>query len=235
MSCFQLPTSLCKRIQSILTRFWWDANPEKKKMCWVAWSKLAKPKALGGLGFREIQDFNTGLLAKLSWRLLKNPSCLLAKILGGKYYHNVSFLSCKPSTSASHGWRGILVGRDLIMNNIGKTIGDGRSTSVWEDPWISTTTPLKSIGPPTETAKDLLVADLFLPNGAGLNRDKIEEIIPELYTDILCIRPSIKGASGSFVWLPHKEGLYTTRSAYQTIYRRNTHRVLIGMRMSGQD
>lgn len=28
MSCFKLPMSLCKRIQSALTRFWWDDNPE---------------------------------------------------------------------------------------------------------------------------------------------------------------------------------------------------------------
>lgn len=44
MSCFKLPASLCKQIRSILTRFWWDANPQKKrKMCWVAWSSLALP------------------------------------------------------------------------------------------------------------------------------------------------------------------------------------------------
>lgn len=30
MSCFKLPVSLCKQIQSLLTRFWWDANPEKR-------------------------------------------------------------------------------------------------------------------------------------------------------------------------------------------------------------
>lgn len=37
MTCFKLPKSLTKRIQSALTRFWWDANPEKKKM----WTPLA--------------------------------------------------------------------------------------------------------------------------------------------------------------------------------------------------
>ena len=40
MSCFQLPISLCKRIQSVLTRFWWDGIDEKKKICQVAWDKL---------------------------------------------------------------------------------------------------------------------------------------------------------------------------------------------------
>lgn len=40
MSCFKLPASLCKQIQSIFTHFWWDDKPDKKKMCWVAWDSL---------------------------------------------------------------------------------------------------------------------------------------------------------------------------------------------------
>lgn len=47
MSCFKLPISLCKQIQSLLTRYWWDANPEKKKMCWVSWDTLTLPKYAG--------------------------------------------------------------------------------------------------------------------------------------------------------------------------------------------
>ncbi|CAA7021648.1 unnamed protein product [Microthlaspi erraticum] len=83
MSCFKLPMSLCKRIQSVLTRFWWDEQAGKRKMCWVAWRKLTKSKKDGGLGFRDIQAFNDALLAKLSWRILTNPSCLLARVLKG--------------------------------------------------------------------------------------------------------------------------------------------------------
>ena len=65
MMCFKLPKSLTKRVQSALTRFWWDANPEKKKMCWISWSKLAKQKKNeGGFGFRDIESSNLALLAK---------------------------------------------------------------------------------------------------------------------------------------------------------------------------
>lgn len=92
MTWFKLPQSLCKRIQSALTRFWWDSEPDKKKMCWVAWDKMAKPKQFGGLGFKDITMFNDALLAKLSWRILNNPNCLLARTLAGKYYHHSSFL-----------------------------------------------------------------------------------------------------------------------------------------------
>lgn len=71
MSCFKLSASL-------QTRFWWDANPEKRKMCWDAWSTLTKPKYAGGLGFRVIENFNDALLAKIGWRLIREPNSLVA-------------------------------------------------------------------------------------------------------------------------------------------------------------
>lgn len=37
ISCFKLPLSLIKQLQSVLTRFWWDLSPEVRKMCWVSW------------------------------------------------------------------------------------------------------------------------------------------------------------------------------------------------------
>jgi len=61
MMCFKLPASLCKQIQSVLTRFWWDSKPDKRKMAWVSWDKLTLPINEGGLGFREIEEFNDAL------------------------------------------------------------------------------------------------------------------------------------------------------------------------------
>jgi len=58
MFCFKLHVSLCKSIQSALTRFRWDSSTDKKKMCWIAWSKMAKTKKEGGLGFNDITNFN---------------------------------------------------------------------------------------------------------------------------------------------------------------------------------
>ncbi|KAL9840112.1 hypothetical protein AtNW77_Chr2g0224721 [Arabidopsis thaliana] len=91
MSCFKLPGSLCKRIQSALTRFWWDSSTEKKKMCWIAWSRMVNSKTDGGLGFKDIHKFNDALLTKLSWRIITKPTCLLAKVMLGKYCQSSSF------------------------------------------------------------------------------------------------------------------------------------------------
>jgi len=130
MSCFKLPVSLCRQIQSLLTRFWWDSNPDKKKMCWVSWEIMALPKFAGGLGFRDIETFNAALLAKIGWRLIKEPLCLLAQVLMGKYSRYQSFLDCPIPTTASHGWKSILAGREILRKGLSWAVGDGESIRI---------------------------------------------------------------------------------------------------------
>ncbi|CAA7028698.1 unnamed protein product [Microthlaspi erraticum] len=155
MTCFKLPASLYKRIQSALTRFWWDGNQENKKMSWISWKKMIKSKRDGGLGFRDLQHFNDALLAKVSWRILSTPSCLLARILLNKYCHDKSFLECGTPSTASHGWRGICIGRDLLKPHLGKIIGDGKSTNIWTEPWLSLDEQCRPMGPAPQHTKDL--------------------------------------------------------------------------------
>ncbi|XP_048615729.1 uncharacterized protein LOC125588433 [Brassica napus] len=191
MTCFDLPVSLCKRIQSVLTRFWWDSKDGVRKICWVSWEKLTQPKDLERLGFRDIQAFNHALLAKIGWRLLTNPDYLLAKVLLGKYCHKTSFLKTQPTSSISHGWRGILWGRDLLLNHLGKAVGNGESTSVWTDSWIQPETKLKPIGPVFLLDRDLMVSDLLTRETREWNTDLVEKLMPELKEHVLKLRPSV--------------------------------------------
>lgn len=85
---------------------------------------MTKSKIDGGLGFRDIQCFNDAMLAKLSWRILNEPNCLIAKILKGKYCHSTDFMTCTIPSSASHVWRGIIVGRDLLAKNTCWVVGE---------------------------------------------------------------------------------------------------------------
>lgn len=178
MSCFQLPVSLYKRIQSIMTRFWWNGIDGKKKLCWISWTNLSLPQAEGGLGFCDIQAFNQALLAKFAWRIMTEPSCLLARILTGKYCHKGAFLRIEPAASCSHGWRSVMYGRDLLVQNLGKVIGNGLTTKIWQDNWISPTEQLRPFRPVLEDASDLRVSDL-LTTDLKWNKKKIHELLPD--------------------------------------------------------
>ena len=214
MSCFKLPISLCKQIQAVLTRFWWDVKPELRKMSWISWDRLTFPKSAGGLGFREIEIFNDALLAKHTWSLLKNPSSLLGKILLNKYCHDTDLLSCSPPNSASHGWRGILAGREIIKRGLGWAVGNGRNIKVWGDKWISTETPSCPIGPPAEQDQNLRVCDLMFPNSTVWNHEEIKRRILVYEAHIRKLVPSDFQMEDELFWLLEKSGNYSTKSGY---------------------
>ncbi|KAG7616431.1 Endonuclease/exonuclease/phosphatase [Arabidopsis thaliana x Arabidopsis arenosa] len=213
MFCFKIPVSLCKRIQSALTRFWWDSSETNRKMCWISWQKLVQPKGEGGLGFRDIPCFNDGLLAKISWRILQKPSCLLAKILLGKYCRSVPFLDCNAPGNASHGWKGILIGRDLLKHHLGKAIGSGSTTLLWSEPWISLSQSITPMGPPTESSQNLTVDHLICPTTKSWIIERM--LLPDLEQEILSIRPSKSRLLDKFIWLLSKNGDYSAKSGYQ--------------------
>ncbi|CAA7058044.1 unnamed protein product [Microthlaspi erraticum] len=114
----------------------------------------------------------------LCWRILNNPSSLLARVLKGKYCNSEDFLTVPVKPSTSHGWRGILIGRDLLNHKLGKAVGSGQTTSIWHDPWLCLKYPSRPLGPPNLQEKDMLVSELLTDQPRGWNKGKIEKLLP---------------------------------------------------------
>jgi len=51
-----------------------------KGMHWKSWDKLCAHKDNGGLGFKDLTDFNTAMLGKQLWRLIEKPNSLFSRI-----------------------------------------------------------------------------------------------------------------------------------------------------------
>lgn len=67
MSTFQLPLGLCKELDKIVKRFWWNAKPSNQNyLALKAWEELCLPCDQGGLDFRLFSEFNIALLTKLA-------------------------------------------------------------------------------------------------------------------------------------------------------------------------
>ena len=65
MSVFLVPLEITRDIERIIARFWWNSKPsDQKGIHWMSWDRLSKHKAVGGMGFRDLRDFNLALLGK---------------------------------------------------------------------------------------------------------------------------------------------------------------------------
>ncbi|KAG7597660.1 Reverse transcriptase domain [Arabidopsis suecica] len=162
MNCFILPSTICDEINGVLTSFWWGTENEKRKIPWVAWERMSLPKREGGLGFKDLHLFNKALLAKQAWRILMNPTSLLARLYKGIYFPNSNFLQTQTRNQSSYGWRSIQEGKDLLQQGLRVRLGDGNNTKIWEDPWLPTLPPRPANGPVLNP--DMKVSDLWKIN-----------------------------------------------------------------------
>jgi hypothetical protein len=135
MSVFQLPKTLCKDINSLVSEFWWDHKQDDSRVAWMSWT-LGRAKGKGGLGFRDLEWFNLALLAKQGWMLLQNPDSLASKILKEKYYPYVNFLEAPLGQQPSFVWRSFWNARTLLVEGVSWRVGDGSKIRIWSDKWV---------------------------------------------------------------------------------------------------
>ena len=56
---------------------------------------MSKKKSSGGMGFRNVHDFNVALLGKQGWRLLHFAEKLVSRVYKARYYPHRSFFNAK--------------------------------------------------------------------------------------------------------------------------------------------
>ncbi|KAG7586642.1 Reverse transcriptase zinc-binding domain [Arabidopsis thaliana x Arabidopsis arenosa] len=211
MSCFKLTKYQCQQITSAMTSFWWNSCEERKKMHWVSWEKMCKTRKDGGLGFRDVGDFNQALLAKQAWRLLTKPSSLLARVYKARYYHRKGFMDATIGSRPSYAWRSIIHGRDLLEKGLIKNIGNGQSTSVWTDKWIFDNAPRRPFNKQSLFDLDLRVSNLITTQGSWNQALLSELFFPPDVVRIMSYPPNV-AVSDSFIWAYNRSGCYTVKS-----------------------
>ena len=118
MSCFKLPTPVCKKMKTYISSYWWGSSIDSHKIHWQKWSKLTAPKGEGGMGFRDMSLFNQAMLGKQGWRLLTRPDSLCTRVIKGKYFPHGNFLSATRRKRSSETWRALLHGRDVLRRGL---------------------------------------------------------------------------------------------------------------------
>ena len=136
MSCFKLQVGLCHDIEALIQRFFWGQRGKGRKVYWITWEELCKPKSQGGMGFKDLCQFNDELLAKKTWRLLHDKNSLFYRVFKVKFFPNNLVMEASSPSSASYAWKSILRGREVIQRGASWRVGDGKSINIWEDRWL---------------------------------------------------------------------------------------------------
>jgi hypothetical protein len=59
MAVFKFSAGLYDELKQMIRNFWWGDEHKRKKIHWLAWDKIIKPKLRGGIGFRDLALFNS--------------------------------------------------------------------------------------------------------------------------------------------------------------------------------
>lgn len=173
----------------------------------------------GGIGFRDLESFNLALRAKQAWRIKTQPQPLLSRVMKAHYFPYSSLeladLGDRPSTT----WHGIFNARNFLAEWTRVRIGNGATTSIWEDAWlrfertgrIITTRPISSTF--LDKVEDIIDWDIGCWNSSliyqylwPIDRDRIFQVPIGLVTTPDCL-----------YWSHSKTGKFTLRSCYHMI------------------
>ena len=216
MSVYRLPKATVKKLTSAVAQFWWSPGGGTKGIHWKSWDKLCVPKDNGGLGFKDLTDFNTAMLGKQLWRLIEKPNTLFSRVFKGRYYRNASPLEPIRSYSPSYGWRSITSARSLVCKGLIKRVGTGSSISVWNDPWLPFTRPRPANKNPNHCYPDLTVDSLIHSASRTWNLQAISTLVsPEDIKIITSIPLSTNQMDDRLGWHFTNNGKYTVQSGYQ--------------------
>ena len=114
MSCFKLPDSLCEELTSMIRNSWWGQKKEEPKIAWLNWEKMCAPKSDGGLGFKQLKQFNLALLAKQRLRLQVGQNSLVFRVVKAKYFPQCDFTNATLGNNPSYTWRSLFSAQNIV-------------------------------------------------------------------------------------------------------------------------
>lgn len=213
---------VCRKIISIMSEFWSRSRRDSRGIHWRSWDQLSRPKALGGLGFRDIEAFNLALLGKQLWRMLKNKESLLTRIFRSRYFSKSDLLSAGLGSLPSYAWRSIHEAQKLIKKRARMVIESGEDTKVRQDQWLMQKPARKVLvmrcnrDPTLDFVnEDTRVIELLMNQFRDWNSHLLERIFPTEDRRIIeQVRPRGHGTRDAYVWDYTKTGHYSAKSGY---------------------
>lgn len=134
-SNFLFPAVALKELKSTFCRFLWKGPSLLKSGAKVAWSRISLPPSEGGLGVKQLDEWNKASMLLHLWNIinLESPS-LWAKWVQTYALKDKQFWCMDIPNDCSWIWQKVLALRSCAMQHTNFIIGNGNRTNLWFDP-----------------------------------------------------------------------------------------------------
>lgn len=144
LSFYKAPIIILKEIVRIQSCFLWGGGVGNKRVHWVSWKSICRPREKGGMEIKDITMFNKSLLFKWKCSFLSENKALSKGIVEHRY--SLSSLALKVSCNdgavsfktGSIWWRDLsslcfnkVSCSDPFVDNLYCSSGNGRDLSFW--------------------------------------------------------------------------------------------------------
>lgn len=143
-----VPITIIKHLEQLIINFLWHSQGEKR-IHWIYWDYVCRPKEEGGLGIRRLSDIQRCLHRMLMCMVLKGDT-FWGRFAQTKYFRGHQFV--KKSVN-SPLWDSI-VSHENCLRSIGQWVVGHGDVSFWNDNWLGT-----SLGGPLPFDIQLIVHD----------------------------------------------------------------------------
>ncbi|XP_026396278.1 uncharacterized protein LOC113290908 [Papaver somniferum] len=191
MSTFKIPKTITNEIYKNQRDFFWGKDKEKSKGIYPkAWVGICKSLEEGGLGFVNLEKFNSAIISKTGWRMMEQPNSIGAQVMKSKYYKKEDIMHMSTFPKPTDSW----------------------------DNWVNglNAPPTR----PDNFPKGVeMVADLLTENNQW-NRSLIYNIFPHNIADKVIHTTIRAIQEDRVKWSLTKDGTYTVKSLYNKLTHR---------------
>uniref|UniRef100_A0A803NKE8 Reverse transcriptase domain-containing protein n=1 Tax=Cannabis sativa TaxID=3483 RepID=A0A803NKE8_CANSA len=215
MCVFLLPVDTCKELEGLMAKFWWNTGKSQSRgTSWMSWKRMCRHKHAGGLGFRDLRDFNIALLGKQAWRLLTHDLSLVGRVFKARYYPAANFLKSDLGDNPSFVWRSVFEAKELLISGVSRSIGAGTTVSIMNDPWLPDINPFVISNHPALMHQS--VSSLMRIYSRSWDDDIIQDLFEERDQALIySIQLSDTTVEDQWYWKYENHGGYTVNSAYK--------------------
>ena len=181
---------------------------------------MCEPKSNGGMGFRQLKQFNLALLAKQGWRLQTKQDSLAYRVLKAKYFPKCEFVEASLGNNPSFSWRSIMAAQNLVREGIQWRVGNGTNIRIWSDKCLSSPSTYRVASPRQFLHQDTRVSELIDQATANWKTDVLHALFLPHEADVIKGIPlSSRLPADKLIWAEEPNGKFSVRSVYRVALR----------------